>query len=196
MKKQEIKRRKRVVPAGDHGLQAASSVASYSPPQRMSETPAFDDAASPDLSNALESRERYTPEPRGPIAVDFTHFQSNVSVTSNPLAPLNIPQGAPSPRKRSRSATQDPEELPTTSANPTPHRGNAISSILNPPRAEDVNIDPSLSGPLRARGGPSPDPNTSQEDKAARRERLKREAEVMRLELERKQKELAELEND
>jgi hypothetical protein len=36
----------------------------------------------------------------------------------------------------------------------------------------------------------------SQEEKAARRERLKREAEAMRLELERRQKELDELEND
>jgi hypothetical protein len=36
----------------------------------------------------------------------------------------------------------------------------------------------------------------SQEEKAARRERLKKEADAMRLELERRQKELDDLEND
>lgn len=77
---------------------------------------------------------------------------------------------------------------------PVPHRPNAISSILNP-RTEDPNIDPSLT-PARSSGGPSPNPATSQEDKIARKERLKKEAEAMRQELERRQKELADLEND
>ncbi|KAJ8111194.1 hypothetical protein OPT61_g6158 [Boeremia exigua] len=95
MKKQEIKRRKRVVPAGDASSQAAPSVANYSPPQRTSQTPTG--SASPD---PIESREQYTPEPRGPLAVDFTHYQKNkLSVTSNP----STQPGAPSPRKRSLS---------------------------------------------------------------------------------------------
>ncbi|RAQ99518.1 gata factor srep [Stemphylium lycopersici] len=195
MKKQEIKRRKRVVPAGDTGSQAASSVANYSPPQRPSQTPAFEHSVSPDPSTALESREDYTPEPpRGPIAVDFTHYYSNLSATSNPanLVP-NMQPSAPSPRKRSRSATMDPDEP----ANPLPHRPNAISSILNPSQADaDANIDPSLSVPLRTSGGTSPNSVMSQEEKAARRERLKREADAIRQELERRQKELDELEND
>ncbi|KAI4645842.1 sterol regulatory element binding protein, transcription factor Sre1 [Alternaria ventricosa] len=194
MKKQEIKRRKRVVPAGDTGSQAAPSVADYSPPQRPSQTPAFEHSVSPDPSTALESREDYTPEPRGPIAVDFTHYYGNASVTSNPAALVpNTQPNAPSPRKRSRSATMDPEET----ANPMPHRPNAISSILNPSQADvNANIDPSLSVPLRPSAGSSPNPGVSQEEKAARRERLKKEAEAMRQELERRQKELDELEND
>ncbi|EMD70050.1 hypothetical protein GGP41_000202 [Bipolaris sorokiniana] len=195
MKKQEIKRRKRIVPAAETGSQAASSVANYSPPQRPSQTPAFEHSVSPDPSTALESREDYTPEPpRGPIAVDFTHYYSNSSVTSNPVALTpSMQPSAPSPRKRSRSATLDPEEP----VNPLPHRPNAISSILNPSQTDaDANIDPSLSVPLRTSGGTSPNSTLSQEEKAAKRERLKREAEAMRLELERRQKELEELEND
>ena len=194
MKKQEIKRRKRVVPAGDTGSQAAPSVADYSPPQRPSQTPAFEHSVSPDPSTALESREDYTPEPRGPIAVDFTHYYGNASVTSNPATLIpNTQPNAPSPRKRSRSATMDPEET----ANPMPHRPNAISSILNPSQADvNANIDPSLSVPLRPSAGSSPNPGVSQEEKAARRERLKKEAEAMRQELERRQRELDELEND
>jgi GATA-binding protein len=194
MKKQEIKRRKRVVPAGDTGSQAAPSVADYSPPQRPSQTPAFEHSVSPDPSTALDSREDHTPEPRGPIAVDFTHYYGNASVTSNPATlVLNTQPNAPSPRKRSRSATMDPEET----ANPVPHRPNAISSILNPSQADlNANIDPSLSVPLRPSAGSSPNPGISQEEKAARRERLRKEAEAMRQELERRQKELDELEND
>ncbi|KAI8942420.1 sterol regulatory element binding protein, transcription factor Sre1, variant 2 [Plenodomus lindquistii] len=201
MKKQEIKRRKRIVPAGDAGSQAAPSVADYSPPQRTSQTPAFEHSVSPDPSTAIDSREGddYSPEPRGPIAVDFTHYYSNPSITSHPsvpLAPNTSHVNAPSPRKRSRSATMENGEQPVTPSNPVPHRPNAISSILNPPRAEDGNIDPSLSVPLRPSGGPSPSQWTSQEEKAARREQLKREADVMRQELERKQRELEDLEND
>jgi GATA-binding protein len=198
MKKQEIKRRKRIVPAGDSGSQAAPSVADYSPPQRASETPAFEHSASPDPSTAIKSREEYTPEPKGPLAIDFTHYYGNhASVTSYPAklpAPANAQPNAPSPRKRSRSATSlDHEDSASISAHPVPHRPNAISSILNP-RTEEMNIDPSLAGLPRTSGGPSPNPTTSQEDKAARRERLRREAEAMRQELERRQKELDDLE--
>lgn len=185
MKKQEIKRRKRVVPAGETSSQAAPSIANYSPPQRPSQTPTG--SASPD---PIESREQYTPEPRGPLAVDFTHYHgSKLSVTSNPTT---YP-GAPSPRKRSLSATMDPEELPTKAATPAPHRPNAISSILNHPRSEESNIDPTLSVPLRPSGGSSPNPTATQEDKAARRERLIREQEAIRKQQARIDAELAEL---
>lgn len=90
----------------------------------------------------------------------------------------------------------DPDELPSKPANSVPHRPNAISSILNHPRTEEANIDPSLSVPLRPSGRSSPNATATQEDKAARRERLIRESEAMRKELERRQKELAELEHD
>jgi GATA-binding protein len=195
MKKQEIKRRKRVVPTGDGGLQAAPSVADYSPQQRPSQTPAFEHSVSPDPSTALESREEYTPEPpRGPIAVDFTHYYSNPSAPSNPAAFVpNMQPSAPSPRKRSRSATIDPEEA---DAHQGPHRPNAISSILNPSQVADATIDLSLSVPLRPSARTSPHPGMSQEEKATRRERLQREAEAIRQELERRQKELDDLEND
>jgi GATA-binding protein len=200
MKKQEIKRRKRVVPSNDTSSQAAQSVADYSPPQRASDTPAFENSASPDPSIAVESREEYTPEPKGPLAIDFTHYYAgSASITSHPSnlpAPSNPQSNAPSPRKRSRSVTSmDNEELHPTPAHPVPHRPNAISSILNP-RSEEMNIDPSLAALPRASGGPSPNPVTSQEDRTARRERLRREADAMRQELERRQKELDDLEND
>ena len=90
----------------------------------------------------------------------------------------------------------DPEELPSQTANPAPHRPNAISSILNHPRTEETNIDPLLSVPLRSSGGSSPNAIAAQEDKAARRERLIREQAAMKKELERREKELAELEHD
>jgi hypothetical protein len=193
MKKQEIKRRKRVVPAGETGSQATPSIANYSPPQRTSQTPGLDGSASPD---PIESREQYTPEPRGPLAVDFTHYHNNnsnkLSVTSNPAAQ----PGAPSPRKRSLSATMEPDELPSRTSNPVPHRPNAISSILNHPRTEESNIDPSLSVPLRPSGGSSPNLTATQEDKAARRERLIRESEAIKKEQARIAQELAELEHD
>jgi GATA-binding protein len=197
MKKQEIKRRKRVVPAGDNNSQAAPSIANYSPSQRSSQTPALDGSASPD---PIPSREDFTPEPRGPLAVDFTHYGSNkLNVTSNP----SVQPGAPSPRKRSLSATMDPDELPTKAATPAPHRPNAISSILNHPRTAESNIDPSLSVPLRPSGGSSPNPTATQEDKQARRERLlreqeaaKRNAEAAKREEERIAAELAELGHD
>src|SRR5690242_9727896 len=189
MKKQEIKRRKRVVPAGETSSQAAPSVANYSPPQRPSQTPTG--SASPD---PIESREQFTPEPRGPLAVDFTHYHnsSKLNVTSNP----STQPGAPSPRKRSLSATMDLEELPAKAATPVPHRPNAISSILNPPRSGESNIDPSLSVPLRSSGDSSPNPTATQEDKAARRERLIREQEAVRKQQARIDAELAELGHD
>lgn len=193
MKKQEIKRRKRVVPAGETSSQAAPSIANYSPPPRLSQTPTG--SASPD---PIESREQYTPEPRGPLAVDFTHYHNNnnnnnkLNVTSNPSAQ----PAAPSPRKRSLSATMDTEDLPAKAATPTTHRSNAISSILNHPRTEETNIDPSLSVPLRPSGRSSPNPAATQEDKAARRERLIREQEAVRKQQARIDAELAELGQD
>ncbi|KAH7395196.1 hypothetical protein DE146DRAFT_99649 [Phaeosphaeria sp. MPI-PUGE-AT-0046c] len=199
MKKQEIKRRKRIVPANDNASQAALSVTDYSPPPRPSQTPAFEHSVSPDPVTAIESRETYTPEPKGPLAIDFTHYYSSAApVTSQPthLHTLsNAPSNAPSPRKRSRSATSlDHDEPSSVPIHPAPHRPNAISSILNP-RTEESNIDPSLAPSSRASGGPSPNPSTSQEDKVARKERLRREAEAMRQELERRQKELDDLED-
>jgi GATA-binding protein len=187
MKKQEIKRRKRVVPAPETASQTAQSVTDYSPSTRTLDTPAFEQSASPDPSTAVETREVYTPERKGPIAIDFTHYYG--TTTSSTLQPPT-PSGAASPRKRSRSATSiDREVTAALPTRPVTHRPNAISSILNP-RTEQSNIDPSLAAPS---AGPSPH---SQEDKLARKARLKREAEAMREELERRQREIEELEHD
>lgn len=201
MKKQEIKRRKRIVPVGDNGSQAPSSVAEHSSPHRASQTPTFEHSASPDPAAALDSREDSFPEPRGPLAVDFTHYYGKAAITPHPhpalpLSSTTSQPNAPSPRKRSRSATMENDEAATVPTNPMPHRPNAISAILNPLQGDDGNIDPLLSVPLRPYGGPSPKLGMSSEEKSARRETLKREADAIRQELERKQRELDELGND
>ncbi|KAH7130320.1 hypothetical protein B0J11DRAFT_249218 [Dendryphion nanum] len=205
MKKQEIKRRKRVVPANtDGGTQAPSSIANYSPPQRATETLAFEHSASPDPAIAIETSESYppTPEPRGPLAIDFTNYYASAPPTSQghgPPTPSTIQPGAPSPRKRSRSATIDSEDASAPPVNPIPHRPNAISSILNPTKSHDVNIDPSLSNisrpTMKTSPGISGTSPASQEDKIARKDRLRREAEAMREELARKERELQELDD-
>lgn len=205
MKKQEIKRRKRVVPASsDNATQAPSSVAGYSPPQRATQTPAYEHSVSPDPTTAIETSENdiEPPEPRGPVAIDFTNYYSNASATSRPPGPptpSTIQPRAPSPRKRSLSATLDQESSSTPA--PVPHRPNDISSLLNPSKPQDSNIDPSLSNMSR-HTGPSPGLDgrpraspVSLEDKLARKERLRREAEAMREELARKEKELEELDD-
>jgi len=194
MKKQEIKRRKRIVPADpSNSTQAPSSIASYSPQMRATETPIFEHSVSPDPSTTLESSEVYTPAPRGPVAVDFTNYRSNLSLLGGSQPPAAYPS-APSPRKRSRSATEDLEAPQPSPAHPMPHRPNAISSILNPTGAQDANIDPSLAT-MSARQSIGPSPNTA-EDKAARKERLRREAEEIREELLRKERELQDLDDD
>jgi len=191
MKKQEIKRRKRIVPAdGGTSAQQPSSVAGYSPQQRATQTPVFEHSVSPDPSSAMETSESLPPGTRLPVPVDFTTYKSTTAQTSyldKPPTPSATHFGAPSPRKRSLSATFALDEVPVP-ANPTPHRPNAISSILNPTAVYDTNIDPSLSF-----SGP---PSGVQEDKTARKERLQREAEKIREELVRRERELQELDED
>lgn len=188
MKKQEIKRRKRIVPADGTSTHAPSSIASYSPQPRATQTPAFEHSVSPDPSIAIESSE-IPPGIRAPVPVDFTTYQSNTTHLGPP-SPSTTYAGVPSPRKRSLSATLDVDEKPTT---PAPHRPNPISSILNPAAAHDTNIDPSLSGLSQHGTDPS---SIGHEDKAARKERLRREAELMRQELARRERELQELGDD
>ncbi|KAF2677154.1 hypothetical protein K458DRAFT_350683 [Lentithecium fluviatile CBS 122367] len=195
MKKQEIKRRKRIVPADpSNSTQAPSSVASYSPQMRETETPVFEHSVSPDPSTAIDSSENYPPAPRIPVAVDFTNYRSTTAHLGEPPTPVTTYPSVPSPRKRSRSATEDPEAPQSGTAHPMPHRPNAISSILNPAGTQDANIDPSLAN-LSARQSTGPSPNT-REDKLARKERLRREAEAMREELLRRERELQELDDD
>lgn len=188
MKKQEIKRRKRIVPADGNSTQAPSSVASFSPQPRSMHTPAFEHSVSPDPTTAIESSE-IPSGVRAPVPVDFTTYHSS-SAQLGPPSPSTTYAGAPSPRKRSLSATLDADEKPST---PAPHRPNPISSILNPAAALDKNIDPSLS----ILSQPSVDSSPAlQEDKATRKERLMREIEVMRQEQAKREKELQELDDD
>ncbi|KAF2268789.1 hypothetical protein CC78DRAFT_353099 [Lojkania enalia] len=202
MKKQEIKRRKRVVPANtDSSTQGATSIANYSPRQRATQTPRADSSASPDPTTAIETTERLSVEPRGPPAVDFTHYYRNASTNVQAPSTPSLQPSAPSPRKRSLSATlegEDAEQQAPPSQLSAPTRGSTISSILNPPTTQDSNIDPSLSTRSRQTRGTSPRPKpttTQQEDKAAKRERLRREAEAMKEEWERKERELKELDD-
>ncbi|KAF2451630.1 hypothetical protein P171DRAFT_9600 [Karstenula rhodostoma CBS 690.94] len=188
MKKQEIKRRKRIVPADGTSIQAPSSIASFSPQPRSMHTPAFEHSVSPDPSTAIESSE-LPPGVRAPVPVDFTTYQGS-GAQLGPPSPSTTYAGAPSPRKRSLSATLDRDEKPAT---PTPHRPNPISSILNPAAAQDTNIDPSLSN-LSQRSADSPPAH--QEDKAAKKERLVRETALMKQELAKREKELQELGDD
>ncbi|KAK7187523.1 GATA zinc finger [Paraphaeosphaeria sporulosa] len=178
MKKQEIKRRKRIVPADGNSTQAPSSVTSFSPQPRSMHTPAFEHSVSPDPSTAIESSELPSGI-RAPVPVDFTTYQGS-----------GAQLGPPSPRKRSLSATLDADEKPAT---PAPHRPNPISSILNPAAAHDTNIDPLLSS-LSQRSADSP--SAPQEDRSARKERLMREIEVMRQEQAKRERELLELGDD
>lgn len=188
MKKQEIKRRKRIVPADGNSTQA-SSLASFSPQPRSLQTPAFEHSVSPDPSTAIESSELPLVI-RAPMPVDFTNYQGS-GAQLGPPSPSTTYPGAPSPRKRSLSATLDTDEKPTT---PAPHRPNPISSILNPAAAQQhTNIDPSLSS-LSQRSADSPP--APQEDKAARKERLLREIEAMRHEQAKRERELQELGDD
>lgn len=197
MKKQEIKRRKRIVPAdGASSTQAPSSLASYSPQPRTTQTPAFEHSVSPDPSTAIESSEVVPSGIRAPVPVDFTTYQGTTVHTSQPGAPPSPSAtyiSAPSPRKRSLSATLDPDEKPSGPTNPAPHRPNAISSILNPAAAQETNIDPSLSSLSQQTVDSS---STTHEDRNSRKERLKREAESMRQELARRERELQELDED
>lgn len=188
MKKQEIKRRKRIVPADGNSTQAPSSIASYSPQPRATQTPAFEHSVSPDPSTAIESSELPIGV-RAPVPVDFTSYQSNPAHL-RPPSPSTTYAGAPSPRKRSLSATLDIDEKPTT---PAPHRPNPISSILNPAAAQETNIDPSLSNMSQQSAESA---STAQEDRLMRKERLRKEAELMRQELARRERELQELDDD
>ncbi|KAF1964637.1 hypothetical protein BU23DRAFT_491929 [Bimuria novae-zelandiae CBS 107.79] len=187
MKKQEIKRRKRIIPADGTSTQVPS-IPNYSPQPRATQTPAFEHSVSPDPSTAIESSE-LPPGLRAPVPVDFTNYQGNAAHLGPP-SPSASYVGAPSPRKRSLSATLDPEEKATT---PALHRSNPISSILNPTAAQHTNIDPSLSSLSQLSVDST---SAAQEDKAARKERLKREAEFMRQELARREQELQELGED
>ncbi|CAI6342196.1 unnamed protein product [Periconia digitata] len=203
MKKQEIKRRKRIVPAdtASGSSTAALSNPSYSPQPHAASTP-YEHSASPDPTPTIESSEIYPISAKIPVPVDFTNYNGRSNDNEKPSATTYI--GVPSPRKRSLSATLDPEEV--AASNPVPHRSHAISSLLNPTtnthEGRSSNIDPALSNALPWSASPAaaPPPSSplpmSHEDRMRKKDRLRREAEAMREELARRERELQDMDED
>jgi hypothetical protein len=163
MKKAEIKRRKRVVPANIQQQQPH-------------------DQNSPNASDMMEEDSSLQSEPqpstiqtipRGPIPVDFTDSYRHAH--PQPMEIDEHPRGLPSvPHKRSFSmSTRDDKQ-------PYAHAQNADPRQVR----RDENIDPSL---------PSGEDPASSGLKEARRAELQREAERFRRMLEEKERELAEL---
>ena len=196
MKKQEIKRRKRVVPAMPEStpmpISQPQSLSPYSPQLPSTTPPRHSVSPDPNITMSETSDHYSQAGNRGPVAIDFTNYYNGTSSQQRMSPP------APSPRKRSLSATLDAEENvqsllapPTQGPTPIPHRPSSINSILNPhpptvSATQDSLIDPSLSNiPERA---------SDVEDKAKRKERLRREADAMREALLKKERELQEME--
>ncbi len=165
MKKAEIKRRKRVVPANmqQQSYQHQQPTSPYQNEVMEDNRSQYSQPRSPVAPVTVNGQiqEDRPPVPRGPIPVNFTDSFRSI----NP--PLN------QSRKRSFSATVEEIE------HPYPHAQNVVS---RPPPPADENIDPAL---------PAADPG--KEEKERKREALRREAEAFRRMMEEKERELAEL---
>lgn len=169
MKKAEIKRRKRVVPAHLAGDDQASVYTTESAEEARSSMPP-PASPYPDMSNHPQQEEMLEAEPHppgGPIPVDFT------SVFRSRQPPSETDSN---PRKRSFSAATD-------DVHPTMY--SHAQNVASPPKYQ--NLDPSLSGPSEAQQ------QQEQADKVARRKQLQAEAERMRVMLLEKERELAEM---
>ena len=179
MKKAEIKRRKRVVPAHMAGEDQSSVYTAESMEEDSSSTnPAaspYQDASHPYQPNNHEQQPTHNGEPSsaprpagGPIPVDFTDWHRSRQGPSDTDT---------NPRKRSFSTTLDEPQQ----SEHYPHAQN----IASPPK--DHNLDPSLPGPSE------PEATQQLAQKDARRSQLRAEAEKMRFMLLEKERELAEL---
>ena len=208
MKKSVIKRRKRVVPAGD-GSPSMTNATSVSPEVRTIPLPQH--------SIPLPSRFQSHPPP-----IDFTGWRSNQSpfTTPQPSSTAEI-NNIRTSRKRSISSTTETTQdaLPIDTSQST--QRNSISSILNPQarvHQQEIGIseppvDPSLVSSQENRqsshvlasdsstvNSNPPDimssshPSTPISSKASKRAQLLQEAEQMREMLRKKEMELAELE--
>jgi GATA-binding protein, other eukaryote len=167
MKKAEIKRRKRVMPANPQ-QQAMAQASPYSNDVMEDETVNTPDAQSSaaqdsEAARILEDEVRGERQAaNGPIPVDFT----------DTFRAVNAPQQSshvPKKRSFSVSAQENPDH-------PYPHAQN----VATPPR--DENIDPTL-----------PAGKAQDDSKEARRAELLRQAEEFRRMLVEKERELAEL---
>lgn len=172
MKKAEIKRRKRVVPAHLAGDDQASV---YTTESAEEDRTSMQPPASPYADTASYAQQAQIHEPQmqalepsephppgGPIPIDFT----NAFRARPPLSEADS-----NPRKRSFSATLD---------DPQQHHQHA-QNVSSP---NYHNLDPSLSEPSES--------STSQQaEKLARRAQLQAEAERMRIMLVEKEREIA-----
>lgn len=208
MKKQEIKRRKRVIPlpgqASPHQYSSASPKPSASPdPQRYSESQAGPSssradpypAGSPSESHpsppdsVLDDERSYVHPGYAPPPADFTNYRPTTTLLP-PIADLRgrspplyrLERSHLLPRKRDLAESEGTRPGRTPEPRPT---SNSIASLLNAestPAPTESAIDPALSG---GHGGDVP---PDQSSKAARvkelewrRERIRRElAEVDR----------------
>lgn len=223
MKKKEIKRRKRVVPAGPDSSSQAPSTAGYSPqPQHSLPTPVFESSVSPDPAS-IESREHQhqhhneSHASRGPVAVDFTDFYKNTNrnaPTSNPPPTVSPSQAhaspyhlAPSSLKRSFSAAAETSETPEHQQQqrqqppspvpaPThvPHRSHDIPSLLNPTAPREDSRNDRID-PALANLGSRPRASPNPPSAQADPEKLARK-EQLRRETERMREELARKERE
>ena len=178
MKKAEIKRRKRVVPAHLAGDDQGSIYTTEStdgdrnsmqppasPYPEMGTQPQHAQMQQPHMYDPQQTQHLEPAEPHppgGPIPIDFTNaFRSRSHQQTYEASDSN-----PNPRKRSFSATVE---------EPQPHYSHA-QNLASPPKYH--NLDPNLSEP------------SQQVDRAARRARLRAEAERMRLLLVEKEREI------
>ncbi len=167
MKKAEIKRRKRVVPANMQQQQQAQSSPYPHSDVTDEDTAVYSDSQS-SIPRPAEQRPDdfpYERAPPGPIPVDFTSSFRAINAS-------RAHDESTVPRKRSFSVSNhDGEEHPY--AHP--------QNVRTPPRAD--NIDPALSGPP-----------AEASSKEARRAELQREAEQLRRMMAENERRLAEME--
>lgn len=175
MKKAEIKRRKRVVPA---------NIQQQSHQYEQSTSPQSNDAMMMDDDSSLHSEsisaaqtesvgDRNDHRTRGPIPVDFTDTFRHLR-TDAPEGEEQI-QSSVQRNKRSFSASVREDEA---QQHPYPHPQNRDPPSTTAPKTRDENIDPALAAPG---------------SKEARRAELQREAEKFRQMFLDKERELAEL---
>jgi hypothetical protein len=219
MKKSEIKRRRRVMPATSDQHLAPFSVNStqpISPPPepitQRSVPPFYPQPQQQQHQHPEHSHSHQIPPPpssfeparlpRAPIAVDFTHFGKPLRPTSAGHQPESAqPSHTPASRKRSFSISNasDQARLPLSPAYPRSDRSH---------RSEAENIDPSLSsaplvpGPMAsvqeykaplAVMGAGDSSQTGHSSRQEKRARLEQEMAMMREALLAKEREMAEL---
>ena len=172
MKKSEIKRRRRVMPANNDQHLAPFSVRpteSVSPAPSHSHSHAHRLPPPPQHYPVQPHRDHdHSPENthyRGPIAVDFTNFGKEKR--PHRLPPIELIERKqehmlppPNPRKRSFSNSNASDESPSPSSQPSslpsPYSLGQQDTKANIRRSDPINLDPSLSNP-----SPSPAPTSN-----------------------------------